>query len=146
MKKLLLVLCFLLPAFCFSQSMDDFFRSKGVGIVAECAHPTNTFVSGQFTVDDSYVWVRVDYKKRPTIVKIFRDGNWFTGIDVIEDDDPWMSPFGAIENIKDLAIDYIKNNSNQQKSKFEQRINKTIANMNGKELTCLALTLEWWSY
>ena len=148
MKKILFSIALLTIAICgFSQSMDSFFKYKGVKIISDCAHPTNTYVSGSYSVYDDYVWVKVQYLKRPTIVKIYRSGSFFTGIYVIEDDDPWMSPFGAIELIKDIVYNIITSDSDKKnQSLFEKKINKTISEMNGKDLTCLYLTLEWWDY
>lgn len=146
-NKIILILIFFFSiSYSFSQTMDDFFKYKGVKVLASLAHPTNTFKSGSYEIYSSAVYVNIYYESYTTKLKITRDGNFFTKTDVIEDND-FVAPFAMVELIKDLALELIVNSEDQQnKSTFEKKINKTISNMNGKDLACLVLTLNWFDY
>lgn len=129
-----------------SSSMSNFFKNSGVATIAELAHPTNTYKSGYYNVYSNKIWVKIYYDGYTTELEITRDGNFFTNIYVISDDD-FITPFTGIELIKDVALDIIKDNSDENnKSAFQKKINKTISEMNGKELACLILTLNWLDY
>lgn len=147
--KALIVLLLLSASFSqeiYGQTIDKFFEYEGVKLIADFAHPTNTFSSASFYVGYDHVAIGIYYEECYTEVKIIRDGDFFTNIQVIKDTD-WFSPFAATGMIKDIIWDAINSDSDREElSKFEEKINKRISDMSGKDLTCLFLTLSWWAY
>lgn len=129
-----------------SSTISDFLKNKGVEVLAGLAHPSNTYKSGSYNVYSDKVCVKIYYDGYTTELDIKRDGNFFTGINVISDDD-FITPFAGIELLKDIALDIVKDNSDEQnKSAFQKKINKKISEMNGKDLACLILSLNWLDY
>lgn len=130
----------------YSQTMYSFFSNEGNKLLATLAHPTNTFKYAKYRVENNSVWVDIYYEDFNTELRIKRTGDFFTKIEVIYDND-WVSPFTAIGQIKDVVLKFSEDNSDTQtKNEFERKINKVISEMNGKELTCLILTLAWIDY
>lgn len=130
-----------------SSSMADFFKYEGVEILAGLAHPANTFKYAKHRVESNYVWVDIYYNDDlNTELKIERNGNFFTKIVVVYDND-FPAPFFLTGFIKDMVWELIEDNSDTQtKNDFERKINKTISEMNGKDLACLKLTFNWLDY
>ncbi len=132
---------------CFTQSMDNFFKYEGVTLLAGLAHPTNTYSSGQYSVYSDYVLADIFYEGYTTKLKIYRDGDYFTGIIAIKDTD-FVPPFAAIELIKNFLIEGTENTKERQKvmNDFEKMFNTALVNMTGKQMACVALTVSWFSY
>lgn len=147
MKKLLILFVFLTIAnYSFTQTMSDFFKYKGVETLVEMAHPTNTYKSGEYKVSDNKVWIKIYYDGFTTELELKRLDNLFIDITIISDDD-YISPFIGVELIKDIAYKAIKNDADKKnKSLFEEAIKKTIENMDGEDLACLVITLNWLDY
>lgn len=148
MKKVLLMLLLFLGVnqVVFAQSMDDFIRNEGGKLLAELAHPTNTFESGNFSVSASTITVNVYYEGGYyTSFEITRQGGFFTNIRIVADNDEWVSPFFMISVLKDLAIDLFQSDP-ETVSKIEQQIGKELSDMDGEELACLILTAAWFGY
>jgi hypothetical protein len=127
--------------------MDEFFRTVGVQTLAGLAHPTNTYNSGKYKINDYTIGVLIIYDENyVTELELTKEGSFFTNIRVVKDND-WVSPFAGIELIKDAALDYINSNSDKEhQSLFEKKINKTISEMDGRDLACLILSLKWLNY
>jgi hypothetical protein len=136
-----------------AQSMSSFFRETGVRRLAAAAHPTNTYSRGEYEVSDNFVRVKIWYDEGYiTELKIKREGNFFTEITVVSDND-WAIPFFVIGTIKDMVFTLINEEENEgdedPKSMvqvFEKTIRKTVGDMTGKDLACLMLTLGWMAY
>ena len=147
MRKFIAVLIFLIiTSSGFAQKMSTFFKEKGVETLASLAHPTNTYKSGEYKVSDNKVWIKIYYDGFTTELELKRLDNLFTDITIVSDDD-FISPFIGVELIKDIAYKAIKDDTDKKnKSLFEEAINKTIENMDGEDLACLVLTLDWLEY
>lgn len=129
-----------------SQSMDAFFKHEGVETLALFAHPTNTYEGGQYKVYSNKVWVRIYYKEYTAEYYIYRSGDVFTGIGVINDPDP-VAPFLAVWFFKEMAIELSKEQEHQKAtSAWAEKLRIDWENMTGKDLACLVLTIEWWAY
>lgn len=147
MKRLLLV-CLVLQICCnaHSQTMESFVYNEGIELLAKLAHPTNTFKSAKYRVESNSIWVDIYYEGYNTELRINRSGDFFTGVEVIYDND-FVNPFSAVGLLKDLVVDYINDNSDvKTKNDFERLINKAISNMNGQDVACLIFTLAWFDY
>jgi hypothetical protein len=144
MRRILLTcLGIFLVSSIFSQTMNEYFREKGVTTIAEMAHPTNTFERASYLVGETDIYYEGGYH---TEVEVVRQGHCFTGINLLSDND-WVSPFLMVSSIKNLALSLIKDDSDQQTmSAFEAKIDKTLQEMNGMDITCLVLTLGWLEY
>lgn len=124
-----------------SNSLSDFFYEKGLALIASLAHPTNTYKSGSFQIYSDYVWVTIYYDGYTMELKIAKNGNLFTRIETISDDD-FLSPFTVIGLTKNIIYNLIRNDKDtEQKNVFQRYLNKTISDMDGEDLACLALTL-----
>lgn len=147
MKKipLLVVLCACSLSL-FSQSLNDFFKYEGVEFLSTLAHPTNTYVGGEYFVDEDAVWVRINYETCKTELKISRSGNIFTDVSLVQDTD-WFPPFAAISLIKDVAFEYLQTEEDLENMQaIERYIGKTLANMDGYDMCLTALILAWIDY
>jgi hypothetical protein len=129
-----------------AQSLSSFFHQEGCELVAALAHPSNTYRYAKYEVRAQEIWVDIYYEEYNTELKIKRKGNFFSGIEVVYDDD-WVNPFAATGIIKDMVWDFINDSSDRErKENFEQLMGKKVAQMNGKELASLILTLAWLAY
>ena len=109
-------------------------------------HTTNTFKYANYKIKEDYIWIDAYYEGYNTELKLYRTGGFFTSIEVLSDND-FFEPFVAAEILKDMAWKTINSQQDQEvKTKFEQFFDKTVANMTGKELTCLLVTLAWLDY
>jgi len=131
----------------FSQSMGSFFKYEAVNTLAGLAHPTNTYKSGQYTIYDNYILVEIYYEQYTTKLKILRKGDYFTEIITISDND-FIPPFAGIEIIKDFLIEGTEDTEERRKlmNSFEKRFDKALLDMTGKEMACMALTINWFNY
>lgn len=145
--RLLLFVALLYSQIGQSQSMTDFFRVEGVADLAVLAHPTNTYKGGYFDVYRDEVIVEINYETVTTKLRIKREGDYFTRITTIGDSD-WFPAFEAIKTIKDFLIEGTEDTQERRKlmSSFEERFDKAILDMTGKELACIILTLAWFAY
>jgi hypothetical protein len=126
--------------------MSTFFKERGVETLAGMAHPTNTYKTGEYRVDYNSVWIKIYYEGFTTELELKRLDNLFTDITIISDDD-FISPFIGVELIKDIAYNAIKDDTDKKnKSLFEEAIKKTFENMDGEDLACLVITLDWLGY
>lgn len=146
---LLFVTVLLFTSYGFAQkTMSNFFRYEGVSGLASLAHPSNTYSSGTYSVEYDYVLVTINYKESfKTRLKIYKSGNVFTSIVVLEDTD-WWPPFAAVEFLKDVILEIAREDEDSRKalSDFERSVGKALSNMTGKQLTCIFLTLGWIDY
>jgi hypothetical protein len=156
MKKFILtsIAVFIISAQLFAgynSKLADFLYSTGAKELAGLAHPTNTFASARWEIEDDYVYVYIEYgDDYKTNVKINISTGWFTKINVTYDND-FFPPFLAIEGMKDLILELLKDDKNKEEEKkrvsdFEKYLNKKIEDMTGKELACLYMNLIWFDY
>jgi hypothetical protein len=155
MKKVFLSIAVIMLAIASSeaQSTSSFFREEGVKCLAAAAHPTNGYSRGEYEEhSENVVRVKIWYKEGYTTeLRVRREGRFFTRITVVSDTD-WFPPFLAIEAIKDLVYEIIRDedevgeDAESTVSAFERLINRTVDEMTGENLACLALTLGWLAY
>lgn len=128
------------------RTMSDFFYDEGAELIAKLAHPTNTFSYARYTVYKEYVHIKIFYEKDYTTeLRLYKDRGIFYSISVIEDTD-LISPFFFIELTKNIAYSLIREASPDLISQIESVIGKTLADMTGRQLSCVALTIAWWDY
>lgn len=143
---LVFVFLFIIQTLSAQSQLVKFFRTDGAKLVATLAHPTNTFKYANYKIKEDYIWIDAYYDGYNTELKLYRTGVFFTSIEVLSDND-FFEPFVAAEILKDMAWKTINTQQDQEvKTKFEQYFDKTVANMTGKELTCLLVTLAWLDY
>ena len=126
-------------------AIERYFYSQGVRTLAQLAHPTNTYKSGTYRVENNSVFITINYEDGYyTQLKVKREKPFFSNIDVLEDND-FVNPFTAVEFLKNLLLEATKDDSEKEKSKsdFEKRFDKKLENMNGIEVACLWLSLDW---
>ncbi len=152
MKQIFLycILFFLSLSSIVAQSgMTDFFRYEGVKALAFLAHPTNDFKRGTYGVYTDRVVVEIFYyEDYYTKVELTRNGDFFTRIRVLEDNDI-VPPFTAIWALKELLREFISSGDEQDKrviGQFEQMVQSSVANMTGRDIACLITTLAWFAY
>jgi hypothetical protein len=153
MKKTLLIAIALLTfAFAKGQNIDSYFQNKGVFLLAGCSHPTGTYQSGTFDGSQSSDFIIVDFKYQDgneTVLKVYRSGIFFSGIDVISDTD-YVPPFLALQLVMNIVIEDAKKHN-------QEDVQKTLAYMktifdtdpeqwNGKTWALFALNLDYVSY
>lgn len=148
MKNLLFSSIILLASF-FSlsaQSFEYFLKTQGVETLAEMAHPTNTFSGGSYSFNGSDVIIVMNYKDNVTTkVRLSTYKGWITDVTVLYDND-WFPPFLGVEMIKDVVYEIAKEeskSSNQMISNFEKYLAKEFQSFNGREVACLALSLQF---
>lgn len=145
MKKILIIILLLSFNFFSAQSMSDYFKYKGVKNIAELAHPSNNFKTGSYKIYNDRVWIKIYYLEGYyTELNLRKVGGFFTNIEIINDND-WVSPFTAIQIIKNLAYEAFKENSSEA-TEFERKLGKTIYEMTASELVCFIITLDWIEY
>lgn len=147
LRNLVVIVILFCCQFILAQSMSDFFKYEGAKLIGNLAHPTNTFSYANFNVYDDYVWMDIYYKTQHTELRIYKKYGMFTSISVLYDDAIFVSPFVALETMKDLVWDYINSDEDRDaKNRLEKYFDKTISEMSGKELACVIVTLAWADY
>ena len=128
----------------FSQSLDNFFKYEAVELLAQLAHPSNDYERGTYTINNGYVLVNIYYKKYTTRLKVYRNGNYFTDIEVLYDND-YVTPFTATTLFKKVA-DLNDKDYSSCRNNFQILFEKATKKMSGKELACFVLTLTIHNY
>lgn len=124
--------------------IDQFFQDHGISILANMAHPSNTFRSANWKVDNNKIWVDIYYDYFNTELEITRSGNLFTDIKVLYDNDI-VPPFGFIQLIKDTTISSGAS-ENQAANQLSAYLQKKLSDMNGSEMTCMFLSGKFLTY
>lgn len=126
-------------------SLESFFKNQGVQLLASLAHPTNKYERGEFSISDNQILVNIYYKNYTTKLHIKKTLGLFTSIEVVSDDD-YIKPFTAVEATKNIILRLLKSEkSKKRKTEFEKQTNKLFKDMDGCDLACLALTLNYWN-
>lgn len=151
MKKLkskgLLLIFFISISVSYGQSMESFFKKKGIELVAFLAHPTNTYDFGTVKVYRNSVRIKIYYEGYTTEVSVKRNKDVFYEVEVLKDTD-WVAPFGTLSLIKGKIVEVMKENPEfyENKTKFERYIQRKFEQMSGTQLTAMFLTLLWLEY
>ena len=148
--SLIVSLFFLTTLSCVAQSMDDFFKFEGVQTLANLAHPAGVYVGGSYRVTSSHVIVEIRYQDNTrTKLKLHRNKDFFTGIQVLEDTD-WFPPFAGVFFMKEILLELSEetadNNMNKVTPAYEQYLRKKVHEFNGVDCSILILTAMWLNY
>jgi len=129
-----------------AQSMSDFLKYEGVTSLATMAHPLSVYKSGSYTLYEDYAIIEIQYESGSTKLKVHRQGDIFTSVQVLHDSFFWQ-PFSAIELVKSIAVEVVEeDDTSGLLGKFEDYLQTSFASMRGEDLTCLLLTVQWFDY
>lgn len=134
-------------SFTSAQTMESFFRNEGIETIALLAHPLSTFESATYEIKSDRILIDIIYTEGRTKLSIDRQKHFFTDIDVLYDSF-WISPFSAVEIIKDVALEMVNETDQDGKivSQFEQFFNRSLYQMSGVNIGCVILTSAWFGY
>ena len=128
-----------------NSTMEDYFQKRGVAILANYAHPTNTFQAGTYTVTDDYVIVDILYEGGiETKLKVYRQGEGFSRVSVLEDTD-FVDPFACVKFISDAILEQCKDSDakNEIVRAFENSLNKTLREFSRTDWALLVIDLDY---
>lgn len=137
----------ILPA----QTYEQYIKNSGANTLAMLAHPTSTYIGGNYQFVSDGVLITVNYTDGvQTKVKLFLRDGVVTDVRVIHDTD-WFPPFFGTELIKNILLELIEeneenNNSSELRSYFERKLRKSMYDFSGIEMLMLIMTLEWYAY
>jgi hypothetical protein len=130
------------------ETIERYFYTQGVKTLAVLAHPTNTYLNGTYRVENNTTYISIYYEDGIyTKLKVKKGILFFLNIEVLDNNDI-ISPFTAIEFLKDAILELIKDDPEMERNKtdFERKFDKRLEDMNGIELACLCLSLDWLSF
>lgn len=129
-----------------AQSFEHFMYQDGGEVIANLAHPTNTYESCSIqSSGKNSIIVKIEYDQYITEVKLYAIGDIFYKLEVLRDTD-FYPPFRAIENMKNMLYSFLEDEFAETIAKIEKEIGTKIKDMNGKEMTCAIFTIEWMKY
>ena len=147
MKALLFLITLSLLTSLADAQMDTYFSRKGVVLLAQCAHPTNTFESGTYDVEDGYVLVNIVYKGGiHTRLKVSRGKYYFTRISVLMDDD-FVNPFSFLQSLLRIVLDQYKDSANKDEIQrnVENMVNRKLQEWTGSDWALFIINLDYFS-
>lgn len=145
MKQRILILLFaiMLPLMGWSQSFEHFLGKGAAQVLAEMAHPFNTYDSYAYEVNSKGALVLLNYQEGyKTLVQLHCNGYFITRVEVIRDTD-WATPFLAVDVIKRVLLKSMESSDNETLQQACAMIGKQIGDMNGRELAAMVLTIRW---
>ena len=127
--------------------VENYFSQKGVVLLAQCAHPSNTFDHGTYEVEDGYVIVNIFYKENVhTMLRVNRGSNYFSRVIVLSDDD-FFPPFKFLKNILGTILkQYPSSNAKDEMERnMENMLKRTMEDWNGTDWALLIINLDYMS-
>lgn len=127
---------------------ENFFKYVGVKTLATLAHPTNTFISGEYSISPGYVVVKINYEGGIfTKLRIDKRNGIYSKLTILEDSD-FFSPFLAITLIKSIVDNEMKNSdsANETKSLLERELGKLYYQFNGEDVSLFLLNMYRFNY
>ncbi len=140
-----------------AQTLDGYFKYRGVKQLSEMAHITNDFESGEYSIDDQNVYVYIKSKdnvlgasiRTELSVNLGGGGLFFTDIYVNYDND-MVRPFEAFGAFTDLFQDILKSIDSEYyeriRKQFMESYGTDFRRWSGKTWALLALNLDYYSY
>jgi hypothetical protein len=157
MKKIIFILCALAPgaslllisaaASAQNEAVENYFKNKGVVLLANCAHPSNTFEGGTYAVYDQYVIVDIAYTEGVhTKLRVDRQGYGFSRVFVLADND-FVHPFSFMKVVSDLALAQYKDSDakNEVIRNLENMLNRELKDWKGTDWALLLVNLDYFS-
>jgi hypothetical protein len=117
--------------------LEAFIQNKGVKILAQCAHPFNTYTEGQYSIDGNNIRVWVSYSngtKETLQLHYNPDDDYFDGVKCTAGDECSYS-FMAMKMV-------ISSMPKGQRSCLEKFFHTTFDNMSGEQIAAAGLTDE----
>jgi len=150
-KYFFIVVASFICSFVKGQSINDYFRNKGILLLANYSHPSSEYKSGSYNARDSMNFVDVDIKYQDgneTLLRVYRSGIFFSKIDVINDSDI-VPPFFAAAAIMNIVIKESKKDNQGDIQKTLKHM-KTVSNTDpehwdGKTWALFAINLDYYS-
>ena len=130
-----------------NEVMENYFKNKGVVLLANCAHPSNTFEGGTYSVYDQYVIVDIAYSGGIyTELRLDRLGYGFSRVSVLKDND-FVHPFSFMKMITDLALAQYKDSDakNEVIRNLENMLNRELKDWTGTDWALLLINLDYFS-
>ncbi|QIP13792.1 hypothetical protein G8759_14815 [Spirosoma aureum] len=121
--------------------LESFIQNKGVKILAQCAHPFNTYTEGQYSIDGNNIRVWVSYSNGTTETLQLHynpDDDYFDGVRCTAGDECSYS-FMAMKMV-------ISSMPKGQRSCLERFFHTTFDNMSGEQIAAAGLTDELWKW
>ena len=150
MKKIIFILCTLAlsaAANAQNETIGNYFKNKGVVLLANCAHPSNTFEGGTYSVYDQYVIVDIAYTEGiHTELRVDRLGYGFSRVSVLADND-FVHPFSFMKVITDIALAQYKDSDakNEVVRNLENMLNRELKDWKGTDWALLLINLDYFS-
>lgn len=130
----------------YAQTFGGFMERQGGKVIANIAHPTNTYKNCSYELTNSWVVATVYYTEGySTKVMLYLEDGVFNKLSVLSDSD-FFPPFLASEGIKNFLYDSLQSQSPTTIQELESAIGKSIRNMDGKDLCCVLFTISFWDY
>ena len=132
-----------------TEKFRNFLYSNGA-LICGLAHPTNEYIDSYVNSEDILVITsRSVFTDSRQILKIYISEDFET-FEVISDDS-FVPAFTAIEFLKDLLVDIIKDfiensEDSDEQNKLARAILKKIDDMDGKQLSYAIILLKWLDY
>lgn len=131
-----------------NEAIEKYFKTKGVALLANCAHPSNTIVGGTYAVYDQYVIVDIAYTGGiNTELRVDRLGYGFSRVSVLSDND-FVYPFSFMKAITDIALTQYKDSDakNQVVRNLENMLNRELKDWKGTDWALLLVNLDYFSH
>jgi len=132
-----------------SENFKTFLDSNGE-LISTLAHPTNKFIRSYVNSDDYLVIIsKSSFTDSIQELDIYISED-FSNFEVISDDS-FIPAFTAIEIVKDLLVDVIKNieeesDSSWQVKSFVKVVLEKIDDMDGRQLSYCILVIRWFNF
>ena len=127
---------------CAQQSLSDFYNNTGKELLAQCAHPTNTYKSATVEFYDGYADVDILYEDGwETELNVYNNDLLFYKIVVVKNTD-FVDAFWFLQKIVEEVRKH-QDNQNYQKtqSDLEAALNRVIDDWNGRDWSLFLLNV-----
>lgn len=147
-KRLFLLVAFLVLAASnlSAQSIelfDRFMRNIGGEVIANIAHPSNTYSGCSYEIGEGNIIVTVSYREGyTTCVKLSAKGPIFYNLEVLSDSD-FFPPFLASQGLKNVLYEVFESENPDLIKNIESVVGRRIRDMDGYQLCCTMFTISF---
>ena len=130
-----------------NAQLEGYFSKKGVVLLAQCAHPTNTFERGTYAVDDDFVIVDIFYKEGVhTRLRVNRGRYYFSQVSVVYDDD-FVAPFSFLQTMLKIVLDQYKDShaKDEIQRNLENMLQRKLQEWSGADWALFIINLDYYS-
>lgn len=159
MKKLIfLIFLLLICNFSFAQTLANYFYNQGVKDLCTVSHVTNDYVTGQYSVAESYIEVGINSKDNLfgrdiyTQVRVIRGfGDLYFRDLIVESDNDTVNPFDGFGLMSNALVKLVKNSDPDNYAKIKRQIAGLFdepdpERWTGKMWALVYINLEYYDY